>query len=142
MNHYPFVRTIYLYLFTLLGLALLVVGGVRFVDMGLKTFIFTKADQEQRIMSRQPFYAPYPTERLEKSEDAAEFSEQEKAEIKQWLVNYKNWEKERAEIDPVSARRHRDASLNLALILIGLPLYIYHWRIIKKETGKQNGIYR
>lgn len=136
MNHFPIIRTIYLYLFTLLGLVLLVIGGVRFVDMGLKTFIFTKADQEQRLMGRQPFYPAYPTERLEKAEDMTEFSEQEKADIKQWLVNYKQWEKERSEIDPVSARRHRDASMNLALILIGFPLYIYHWRIIKKETGK------
>jgi len=136
MNHYPLIRTIYLYLFTLLGLVLLVIGGARFLDMGLKTFIFTKADQEQRLMNRQPFYTPYPTERLEESGDVTEFSDQEKAAIRQWLVNYKNWEKDRSEIDPVSARRHRDASMNLALVLIGLPLYIYHWRIIKKETGK------
>lgn len=109
------------------------------MDMGLKTFIFTKADQEQRLMGKQPFYSPYPTERLEKSQSAtggAEFSDQEKADIKQWLVNYKDWEKNRPEIDPVTAQKHRDASLNLALILIGFPLYIYHWRIIKKETKK------
>lgn len=137
MNHYPLIRTIYLYLFTLLGLALLVIGGVRFADMGLKTFIFTKADKQQRFMEKQPFYAPYPAERFEKSEESiTEFSDQEKAEIRQWLVNYKNWEKEKSEIDSVSASRHRDASMNLALILIGFPLYIYHWRIIKKETEK------
>ena len=38
------------------------------------------------------------------------------------------------EVNYVTAKRHRDASLNLSLILIGLPLYLYHWRIIKKET--------
>jgi len=140
MNHYSLIRTIYLYLFTLLGLVLLTIGGVRFVDMGLKTFIFTKADQEQRLMGKQPFYSPYPTERLEKIQNgvqnAGEFSEQEKVDIRQWLANYKDWEKNRSEIDPVTAQRHRDASMNLALILIGFPLYIYHWRIIKKETKK------
>ena len=139
MNHYPFIRTIYLYLFTLLGLVLLVIGGVRFVDMGLKTFIFTKADQEQRIMGKQPFYQPYSTERLEKSQGTAgetEFSDQEKDAIRQWLANYEEWEKSRSLVDPVSSGRHRDASMNLALILVGLPLYLYHWRIIKKETKK------
>ena len=39
-THYPLIRTIYLYLFALLGLALLTIGGVRFVDMGLKAFVF------------------------------------------------------------------------------------------------------
>ncbi len=139
MNHYPLIRTIYLYLFTLLGLVLLVIGGVRFVDMGLKTFIFTKADEEQRFMSKQPFYTPYPVDCLgksAKSQGDSDFSEQEKADIKQWLVSYKEWKKDRSEIDPITSSRQRDASMNFALLLIGLPLYMYHWMIIKKETRK------
>ena len=134
MKHYPLIRTIYLYLFALLGLVLLTIGGVRFVDMGLKAFIFTKAEEEQRLIYKQPSYVPYPVERIEGLQEEEGLSEEEKATVKQWLADYKDWKERRSEIDPVTARRHRDASLNLALILIGLPLYLYHWRIIKKET--------
>ena len=48
MGKHSLIRTIYLYLFACLGLVLLTIGGVRFLDMGLKAFVFTKAEQEQR----------------------------------------------------------------------------------------------
>ena len=97
MGKHSLIRTIYLYLFACLGLVLLTIGSVRFLDMGLKAFVFTKAEQEQR-------YDTSPSLSVE------------------------------PEVSYVTAKRHRDASLNLSLILIGLPLYIYHWRTIKKET--------
>jgi len=136
MEKHSLIRTIYLYLFTLLGLVLLTIGGVRFVDMGLKAFVFTKADEEQRIMYKQSPPVPIQSARIEKLQDEEELSEEEKVAIGQWLIDYKNWEERISKIDPVTARRHKDASFNLALILIGLPLYLYHWRIIKKETKK------
>jgi len=140
--HYPLIRTIYLYLFALLGLILLTIGSVRFLDMGLKAFIFTKADEEERLIHRVPPMAPVEVEKLEEvKEFQKEFclSEKDKAAINLWLKDYKNWKERRSKIDPVTARRHREASLDLAMILIGLPLYFYHWRIIKKETeSKEN----
>jgi len=138
-EHLPLIRTIYLYLFALLGLVLLIIGGVRFVDMGLKAFVFTKAEEEQRLIYKQPPYTPYPIQRIEELQDEKELSEEEKTTIKQWLTDYKDWKERESKIDHVTARRHRDASTNLALILVGLPLYLYHWRIIKKETKNKKG---
>jgi len=139
VEKHPLVRTIYLYLFTLVGLTLLTIGGVRFVDMGLKAFVFTKAEEEQRLIHLQPpmFYRIEGVEKLQDGEElSVGLSVEEKANIKRWLADYKDWKERRSKIDPVTTRRHRDASLNLALILIGLPLYFYHWRIIKRETKK------
>lgn len=134
IKQYPLIRTIYLYLFALLGLVLLTIGGVRFIDMGLKAFIFTKAEEEQRIMYKEPPFAPMAAPRLEKLSEEKELSPEEKVLAKQWLADYKAWQENRSKVDPVTAQRHRNASLNLALILVGLPLYLYHWRLIKKET--------
>jgi len=137
MSKYPLVRTIYLYLFSLVGLILLIIGGVRFVDMGLKAFIFTKAEQEERLMYKQPPVA-YPLEKFEGIAQGVQTTitliEDERRTLDQWLADYKNWSQQRDALDPVTSRRHRDASMNLALILVGLPLYFFHWRIIKKET--------
>jgi len=145
-KHYPLIRTIYLYLFSILGSVLLTVGGVRFVDMGLKTFVFTKAEEEQRLIYKQVPPVPYSVSRIEELQREIEeekeicLSEEEKITFEQWLTDYKDWKERRSKIDYVLARRHRDASLNLSLILIGLPLYFYHWRIIKRETkNKENG---
>jgi hypothetical protein len=139
-QHYPLIRTIYLYLFALLGLVLLVIGTIRFVDMGLKAFVFTKAEEERRLFNKQP-PMPYQIERIkqiEKVQGDEGLSEEEKVIIRQWLTDYKNWQERSSKIDPVVTRRHRDASINLSMILVGLPLYLYHWRIIRRETKKNS----
>ena len=128
------IRTIYLYIFAIVGLVLLIIGGVRFIDMGLKAFIFTAADEEQRLYSQQPPIPIYPVEKIGDIQDGGELTIQEKEAIERWLVDYEAWEKRRAEIDPITSRRHRDASINLAMILVGAPLYIYHWGTIRKES--------
>jgi len=133
------IRTVYLYIFALLGLVLLIIGSVNFVNMGLKAFIFTQAEEEQRILYKQ-VPAPFSLSKVEELGKEMEtgkevcLSEEEKTDIKNWLEDYSNWKESRLKIDPITVKRHRDASLNLSLILIGLPLYLYHWRIIKKET--------
>ena len=145
MKKHSLVRTIYLYIFALLGLVLLIIGGVNFLNMGLKAFIFTQAEEEQRLLYKQ-MPIPFSVSRIEGFEEKIEtgeevcLSEEEKISIENWLADYDNWKESRLKIDPVTARRHRDASLNLSLILIGLPLYLYHWQIIKRETeSKEKG---
>ncbi|MEA3460043.1 MAG: hypothetical protein U9R11_05175 [Chloroflexota bacterium] len=132
-KHHPLVRAIYLYLFALVGLALLTIGTVRFVDMGLKAFVFTKAEEQQRLYQGMPPVMPYPPAQIEELQEEG-LSEEEKALVKQWLADYKDWKERRAKFDLVTAQRHRNASINLAMILVGLPLYLFHWRIIRRET--------
>lgn len=144
MKKYTLVRTIYLYIFALLGLVLLIIGSVNFLNMGLKAFIFTQADEESRIFSKQ---IPIPTvprienigQDIEEGKDIC-LSAEEKVYVESWLADYNNWKESMSKIDPITSRRHRDASINLSLILIGLPLYLYHWRIIKKETEEKEKI--
>ncbi|MBZ1348428.1 MAG: hypothetical protein KYQ20_01530 [Candidatus Nealsonbacteria bacterium] len=148
-KHYPLIRTIYLYLFSLIGLALLIAGGVRFLEMGLKAFVFTEVERQERLWHQQPPHAPWsfpmpiPEEiDTEKNQPEIEekeicLSEAEKKQFDRWMVAFEEWEERRMEIDPVAVRRHREASSSLAKILIGLPLFLYHWSIIKKETGNK-----
>jgi hypothetical protein len=129
------IRTIYLYLFTLVGLALLITGTVRFLDMGLKMFVFTKAEDPEKIQ-RGYYYPslPIPVEKIGVIEESGQLTEEEIASLKSWLADYQKWQEEEAKIDYLASKRHREASINLAMILVGLPLYFYHWRIIRKEV--------
>ena len=138
MEKHSLVRTIYLYLFALVGLALITVGGVRFVDMGLKAFVFTQAEQEKRIRHKYPPMLPIILiEGYEESEGTTqELTLREKQAIKNWTEDYERWQEEESKINYLTIKRHREASQNLAFILVGLPLYLYHWRIIKKEKKK------
>lgn len=101
------IRKIYLYFFALIGLVLLVIGFVRLVSLALKTYVFTRAD----------IYYVYPVPRPLTSE----LQEPSPEEIE----DYQN--KERI------SRRQREAAESLALIIVGFPLYLYHWGIIRKE---------
>lgn len=141
MEKHPLVRTIYLYLFTIVGLALLVVGCVRFLDMGLKVFIFKQADAPERLMQQfscqNMYYAPVSPTKLEENQTSGAFTAEEQAAIKSFLENYKKCEEEGVKINYVTSQRQRDASNSLAMILVGLPLYFYHWRTIGREIKKK-----
>jgi len=134
MEKQSVIRTIYLYIFSLLGLVLLIIGGVRFVNMGLKAFVFTQADEQQRIDFLRP--PLYQIETLQKISDGelSQLSAEEKTQIKSMIQSYEAWLERSNEVDPLTSRRHKDASISLAMILIGLPLYLSHWKMTKKES--------
>ena len=144
MEKHPLIRAIYLYLFTIIGLVLLVIGSVRFIDMGLKAFIFTAADEAQRIS--QKYYGmtspmlPIAAEKMQLIEENTKLTDEEIASIKQWAADYKTQQEEMTKIDYVKSERQRDASTNLAMILVGLPLYLYHWSLIKKDAKKYSEV--
>ncbi len=126
------IRSVYLYIFAMLGLVLLVIGGVGLIDMALKAFVFTGADEEQRIWARQP---PQPHSlRVEVLLENGSLSEDEMEAVSRWLDDYRDWEERVEAHDPVKSNRQRSAANNLALIIVGLPLYLYHWNTIKKES--------
>jgi hypothetical protein len=127
------IRTIYLYAFALLGLVLLIISGIRFLDMGLKAFIFTKADEEQRLIYSKP-PTPYQIDKIEALQETRQLSVEENINIDRWLADYDAWKEQREETDPITSQRQRTASSSLAMIFIGLPLYLYHWSVIKKES--------
>jgi hypothetical protein len=130
------IRTIYLYIFALVGLVFLINGTVRFIDIGLKAFIFTKAEEQEILNFRQPttFYSIEKVEDLENNES---LTEEERALVKEWLADYETWKENSSKINYVEIQRQRNASSSLASILVGLPLYLYHWGIIKKDIRER-----
>jgi hypothetical protein len=108
-------KLIYLYLFSAIGLILLVVGLIKLVDLGFRTFVFREADV---------YYTPvfsYPgEEKISPEELQKRIEEQRKAEE----INRR-------------AQRQKQASIALSIIFVGASLYFYHWRLILK-TKKES----
>jgi hypothetical protein len=109
------IRKIYLYLFSLIGLALVVVGCVRLVDLGLKAYIFTAADQYYSY----PVAAPVP--QADKNTPTTVPAGPTDAELQAYQDKQ------------VKSQRESTAANALAMIIVGVPLYLYHWRVIKKD---------
>lgn len=117
---------------------LTIIGGTRFVDMGLKAYVFTEAEREERIYREQP---PLPGSvdlvKIRALSVNEEFDIEDRESVKNWLARYEQWEVNYSNFNYTTARRHRDASVSLSLILIGLPVYLYHWRIIRRESREK-----
>lgn len=127
------IRWVYLYLFALLGLILITIGSVQLVGLGLRTFVLTEADAEMRI-----HYAPEPPmrmspERMERLDNDTTLDPATIRALRLWAEDYERMAEQRATIDPVKSRRQRDAAGAIALLLVGLPLYFYHWQLIRRE---------
>lgn len=103
------IRLLYLYLFSAIGLLIAVFGLIRLLDLGLKVYVFNNADQ---YSYSRPIVPDGPKEA---------YSE---AEIK--LL-------EQQQMDENRRQRQREVAGSLAMILVGVPLYLYHWSLIKKE---------
>jgi len=103
------VRLIYLYLFSFVGLFTVVIGSVQLVNLGLKVFVFPESD-------RYDYMAPAIPEEKMITQDTQMIKEQA--------------------LRDQTRNRQRDLSNSIAMIAVGLPLYLYHWKTIQKENKK------
>lgn len=110
-------RKVYLYLFAIIGLILVIIGSVSFVNLGLRKFVFTNADY--------PCYEA-PAVVYDKSGAAKVLTAEEQA--------VEDEKQKRQCEDQKSADKQRQAASALAQLIIGLPLYLYHWMVIRKEN--------
>ncbi|MBN1857229.1 MAG: hypothetical protein JW846_09810 [Dehalococcoidia bacterium] len=126
------VRTVYLYVATLIGLSLIIAGGVQAFELILKATILTQADAEEEMWARQP-PVPYMLDRVKGVTQTVELTEDEQLILRNWMDEYEDWSERQANLDVVAARRQQRAATALALVFVGVPVYLYHWRTIKRE---------
>ncbi|MCL4406275.1 MAG: hypothetical protein M1586_01070 [Patescibacteria group bacterium] len=113
MNIVKIVKIVYLYLFSLIGLVLIVVASVKLVNLGLKALVFTAADQ----------YYSYPSAKPTSETKDGGYVEPDPEEIA--AFNRRQ----------LKQQREREAADALAMLIVGAPLYIYHWRL---AVGKKD----
>jgi len=141
-NSHSLIRTIYLYLFSLVGLFIVVFGSIGLIKLALTTWVFPDADTYSYDISR-PFLASQVSEEdlvlsLETCEETCDLTDEDEETLSQWLEDYRAWkEKGDSSEKQISSMRQRQLSENLSMIIIGLPLYLYHWTIIKKDVRKK-----
>lgn len=113
----PLIRKIYLYLFSLIGLVLVVIGCVQLVNLGLKAYIFPDADKYYSY----PVAVPAPVQPAGKNVSTTVPAQPTDAQMKTY------------QDEQTKSQRESTAAEALAMIIVGVPLYLYHWRVIKKD---------
>ena len=132
------VRTVYLYVATLVGLGLLIAGGVQAFELVLKATVLTQADAQEELWARQP-PIPYALDNVKELADSEELTDTQKQALDRWLEDYERWEEQQQAVDTVAARRERQLATALALVFVGIPVYAYHWSVIRRDLRQANG---
>jgi len=95
-----------LYLFSFVGLLISIIGSIQLVDLGLKNYVFR--------VSEYTYYIEPVVEGKE-------------------TISHEEMEKRNKEEQ--TNQRKRQLSNSVAMILVGVPVYLYHWKTIKKEQN-------
>ncbi|MFC1653241.1 hypothetical protein ACFL1M_00135 [Patescibacteria group bacterium] len=100
------IKNIYLYLVTFVGIFITVIGSISILDLGLKSYVFTKADS----------HVEYPRPRMVE-EEGQEISKEEQEQFHK---------------KELESRRQSQAANAIAMVVVGFPLYKYHWKTLQK----------
>lgn len=130
------IRQLYLYAVAIISLGLIIVGTSTFVNMALRAFVFKAADENSYMMQNKPAMPYFSETAMNNLEKNAALTESEQREVRSWLEEVKKSSEYDNKYDPIVADRSRQAAESLAMILVGLPLYLYHWSVIRKDHLK------
>lgn len=118
-RYMAWIKKVYLYLVSLISLIIVIAGAIILINMALKAWVFKKADNTtyyapKVICSTPGNSAPNP---------APECSDPD-YEAKQ----------QAQETESRSAQRQRDAAQAIAMIIVATPVFLYHWRLARREA--------
>ena len=116
------IKKVYLYMVSLISLIILVVASIMLINMGLKAWIFTEADNAY-------YYEPKLVCSETKNPDGSVVPLDPNCSN----PNYEQEQKD-AEAKRRSGQRQSDAAQALAMIIIAAPVFLYHWKLARKEA--------
>lgn len=127
------IRNIYLYLVALIGLVVFVMGAVGFVDTVFKTYVFEVDDSY--------YFDPY-------SYSYGDFCNQYKVDPSDpdgyRMIPPSDDDVKKCELElelqrekSIKNNSGRQFSISFSQILIGLPLWIYHWKLIQRKYRRK-----
>ncbi|MFA7201678.1 MAG: DUF5671 domain-containing protein [Candidatus Paceibacterota bacterium] len=104
------IKKIYIYLFSAVGLVLVIIGSVEIINVGLRAYVFTQADMvyDYPQIQRMPV-----DEKIIEPNLAQQIAYQEKTR---------------------TSNRQREIANAIALLVVGVPLFLFHWNIIRKNS--------
>ncbi|HBO16867.1 MAG: hypothetical protein UR69_C0001G0171 [Candidatus Moranbacteria bacterium GW2011_GWE2_35_2-] len=127
------IRTIYLYLASLISLLFVAIGAGRILNTALKYYVFPKAEKGgySQCDVQPPIYA------LDKSNLERVATDDQKIQLENLLRDYEQWKKGNSGDECYSQERQKNVVDALTMLIVALPIFGYHWNVIKKEKKKE-----
>ena len=115
------IKNLYLFLVSFVALMMMVFSLADVINIALKTYIFTKADKD--------FYA-YPEPICEPVKPMAKSDTTTPA-----AQCVSSAEQAKRADENRSAQRQRDLVRDLSMIIVGVPLFAYHWWLVRRKES-------
>ena len=118
---------------------MMVVAGGFLINLALKTWVFPSAGQADKVLESGIAPVAYGIE----GESVASLVTcgakcgltQETVDLAgRWTTDYDSWQKE---ISRTSNNTQRQAASAIPFVLIGIPLFWYHWRLVRRESQEK-----
>jgi cobalamin synthase len=110
------IKKIYLFAVSLISLVIMVIAGIILINLGIKTWILTKADQTY-------YSTPCMTTKPAQSESVPVGCTAEEAAAQK-----------KQDQDNRTAQKQSDAAQALAMLIVASPVFYFHWRLARKEA--------
>lgn len=137
------VKHVYFYLTAFITLLIIVGAGATLLNVGMRTWVLTKADQVNDYRGTPPgLYVPSAvTAESEKSgnipaldcTDKCAFTAADRTELQNWKQNYLSWKT----AGPSSQTRATTTVAALSFLIVGVLAFWLHWRVIQKEQQQR-----
>ena len=126
------IKNIYLYLVSFVALMMIIFSTADLLNIALKTFVFTKADDNY-------YYGPVacPIEPSSAVLDNKGGQTPSSSPLEKGRSDCQDTAQQRKQNDDMrSAQRQRDLVRDISMIIVAIPVFLYHWKIVRnKEEG-------
>lgn len=119
------IRQVYFYVVTLVGLLMMIFPTADLINQALKTWVFPQIEQAE--YAHYPRMVAPPEATKEGATAPAETSEQQEKRLAE--------EKEFSKIQR-RAQKQRDIVRDISFLIVGIPLFAFHFRVVQKEKSK------
>ncbi|MBM3205173.1 hypothetical protein FJZ48_04350 [Candidatus Uhrbacteria bacterium] len=113
------IKNVYLYLVSFVALMMMTFATADLINTVLRSYVFTHADQDY-------FYPTYPCPTTRPDVPGAPVDNQESCTKEQEQM------KKQSDMNRKS-QRERSLIRDSSFIIVGLPLFIFHWRIVRRK---------
>ena len=122
-NKVAFLKALYLYLVCFVTLMMMVVAVADIINIALRTYLFTKADKN--------FYG-YPEPVCEPAAVTPTGTVRDKTMAPPC---FNQADRAKQEEENRVAQRQRDLVRDISFLIVGLPLFALHWRIVRRKEA-------
>lgn len=139
-NEKSVIRPVYFYFVSLAALIMFVVAGGFLINLGLKTWVFPSAGQADKA-AEQAYVTPITTvgesggvPSLITCGAKCGIDAETIALAERWQSDYTAWNKEATgSFDSTQ----RQAATSIPFVLVGIPLFWYHWSVVRREAKER-----